>query len=189
MCSRIAALMLLVCLWTCGTAFGQDEVGAPTIDLPVFPGGEPTLEINLTREDLLTTLEAALPMLGGWFTLPEDMKAEDVAGVFENLRRIQLMQVEVEKPGVSESDVAGFYAKNLPEGKWSRVFWQSSGPTGTMAIYVRDNGEGIYGMRVNTVKNGESQVRRALIAKTEGRVDLARLLGIAARVFSASRKA
>lgn len=185
--NRVAALVALLCVWVCGAAFAEDADIGPATDLPVFPGGQPTLEINLTSENLLTALDTALALSGGRITLPDGLTSQDLAGVFADVRRIQALQVEVDKPEVTEADVAAFYAGNLPDGKWSRVFWQSGGPKGTVALYMRDNGDGIYGLRVDTARNGDSQVRRALVVSTEGRIDLVKLVAIVVRVFSAGQ--
>lgn len=184
--TRLAGIGLILVLCLVVPACAQQGSPTPEVDLPVFPGGETTLEVNLTSEDVQAALEAALPLLGNRFALPPDLKAEDVAAIFAGIRRIQVTQVEVRKKGVSESDVAAFYAKNLPAGNWNRVFWQAGGPMGSVALYVCNGAEGIYGFRIDSKTEDGQPVRRALVGLIEGHIDFTKLLQLAARLLAGS---
>jgi hypothetical protein len=153
----------------------------PAMDIPVYPGGEANMEINLTSEDLLPTLEAMLPLLkiGG----PEGaIDPNEIAAAFKDVRRIQFLQLDIAK-NPTEAAVADYYAKNLPAGQWSRVFWQKAGSTST-AFYVQGAGEKLYGFRVTSEKADEKPIKRVQILKTEGKIDFAKLLVIAAKAFA-----
>lgn len=183
MVNRVIAIASLLSIWICGTAFCLESAESSAPGLPVYPGCEPTLEMDLGSDELAAALDFALPMLAGKYNLPADLKPEDVAVIFADVRRIQALQVEVDKPKTTESDVAAFYADRLPEGTWSRVFWQNQGSGGIAALYMRSGGDGIYGFRIDTKKSGNMQMPRALVILAEGRLDIARLLALGAKVF------
>ncbi len=167
-------------------AFAQETAPTtpekPAMDIPVYPGGEATMEVNLSNEDILPMLKAMLPLLGPKFaSLTDSISPEDLAAVFKDVRRIQFLQVDVAKPGAADKDVADYYAKNLPKGNWNRVFWQSGTPMGTVAIYAAPGAEMLYAFRVRTVKQEDATFRQAQVLKTEGQVDYMKLLTIAAK--------
>lgn len=178
MTGRLALICVALAVMTAAPALAQ-EADRPPMDVPIYPGGEPTLEINLTQEDLLPTLQAMLPLLGDKLKPLAGVNPEDIAAVLKDVRRVEVLQVDVRKPGVTESAVADFYSKNLPGGNWTRFFWQSREPTGTMALYLRDAGEYLYGYRVQTVKSGDEMLKRVTVGKIEGKIDFVKLMQLA----------
>ena len=160
-------------------AFAQDK---PPMDLPVYPGGEPGMEVNLSNEDILPMVKVMFPMLAGKLgSAAQNIAPEDVATIFTDVKRIQVLQLDVAKPEVTESDITTYYGKNLPSGSWTRVFWQSAPKVGTVAIYALGGGESIYGFRVRTVSNDGKPAKRVEIFKTEGKIDFAKLLIMAGK--------
>ena len=146
---RSRVCTFVVCLVAlCASAIADEK---PPIDIPIYPGGETTLEVNMTGEDLLPMLEATLPMMAARMgDVAEKIKPAEIAEALSGLKRIELVQVEIKKDGVTEADIANYYSKNIPSGKkWSRVLWQSSGPYGTVALYATEGFEDLYGFRIS----------------------------------------
>lgn len=152
----------------------------PAIDIPVYPGGEATMEINLTSEDLLPTLQAMLPMIAG--KLADQINPDDLTGALKDVKQIEMLQIDIAKTA-TETEVADYYAKNVPAGQWSRVFWQKSPKMGTMAFYVQGGGEKLYGFRVQQAMSDDKPVKRVQVVKTNGKIDFVKLLTIAAKLF------
>lgn len=153
---------------------------APPMDIPVYPGGEATMELNLTNEDLLPTLQVVLPMV----KLPgvEKLNPDDLAAVFKDVKRIQMLQIEVAK-SVSESEIADYYAKRLPAGAWNKVFWQRVPNQGTIAVFVQGLGEKLYGFRVQSTMVDDKPIKRVQILKAEGKLDYVKLISTAAKMY------
>ncbi len=169
----VIAFMLLAC----GTIGAAEK---PAMDIPTYPGGEATMEINLTQEDLLPTLQALLPMvkIGG----PAGaINPEDIAAALKDVTRLEFLQIDIAK-NPAETQVADYYANNLPSGQWSRVFWQKS-DKGNIAVYAQGKGEGLYGFRVSSKMDGDKPIKCVQIIKTEGKIDFAKLLSIASKIF------
>ena len=170
----ITVLVLLLSV----AAFAQEK---PPMDIPVYPGGEPGMEINLSNEDILPMVKAMFPLFAGKLgAAAEKLSPEDIALIFKDMKRIQVLQLDVAKAGVSETDISTFYNKNLPSGSWTRVFWQSAPTVGTVAVYAQ-GGEGLYGFRIRTVSEEGKPVKRVEILKTEGKVDFAKLISLASK--------
>ena len=169
----VVALALLVC----GSVTLAEKLA---MDIAVYPGGEATMEINLTNDDLLPTLEAMLPLLkiGG----PEGaIDPDQIGAALKDVQRIQFLQLDIAK-NPAEAQVADYYAKNLPSGQWSRVFWQKA-PSSTVAFYVQGGGEKLYGFRVTQENADDKPIKRVQILKTEGKIDFAKLLATAGKLF------
>ena len=159
----------------------------PPIDIPVYPGGQTTLEVNLTGEEFLPLMQAMLPMLSRQMgELVEKINPEDIAEALKDLKRIEVLQIDVAGSGVTERDIAAFYSKNLPSGKWNKVFWQSSDKLGTVAVYFQEGFTGVYGFRVSTAKVEGKLVRQALVAKVDGKLDFVKLLKLAGKLVAGS---
>lgn len=173
--TRFLAVALLALM--CGSVVAAD---APAMDIPIFPGGESTMEINLTDEDLLPTLQAILPMLkmGGL----EKINPDDLTAALKDVKRVELLQLDIKKVA-TETEVADFYAKRLPAGNWNKVFWQKVGKQGTLVIFVQGMGEKLYGFRVQSAMADEKPIKRVQILKTEGKIDYVKLLTVAAKIY------
>lgn len=182
---RLRAILVVVILVLTASAVAAE---APPLDVPIYPGGETTMEINMTNEDILPTLKAMLPIVAGKFgNAAQGINVEDIATAFKDLKRIQIAQVDVTKGGVTTNDVAKYYSSNIPKGSWNRVFWQSAGK-GTIALYTQGTGESmaIYGFKIDDKMIDGTQTKRVMVVKTDGMVDLAKLLTIAAKYFTGS---
>jgi len=172
----LIALILLLCL----SANADDK---PAMDIPVFPGGEATMEVNLTNDDLLSVLQAMLPMMTNKLGPAGDkINFDDVAAALKDVKRLEVLQLDISKTA-TESDIMIFYAKHLPSGEWSRVFWQKSPKLGTVAFFVQDGGEKLYGFRVQQVLEDKKPIKRVQIVKTEGKIDFTKLLTIALKIY------
>lgn len=180
---RLRALLVVAILAFAASAAVAE---APPMDLPIYPDGEVTMEINMTNEDILPTIKAMLPLIGAKFgDKLEGINAEDLAAIFKDVNRIQVVQVEVAKQGVTSKDVAQYYATNTPKGDWSRVFMQSAGTKGSIALYTQGAGANmaLYGFKIDEKVVDGKPTTRALVVKTDGMLDLAKLVTIAAQFF------
>ncbi|MCX6343572.1 MAG: hypothetical protein NT018_00695 [Armatimonadetes bacterium] len=176
--TRSVLLGLVLMLVACA-GWAQDKPA----DLPVFKGGEVTMEINLGNADIIPTLNAILPLMSDNISkIMQGVNPDDLAAVLKDVTQIEMIQVEVAKSSVSESEIASFYGKNIPEGKWSRVFWQSKPKGGVLAIYVQSGLEAIYGYKVETKNVDGKPVKRAQIAKIKGKIDFLKLISIASKI-------
>lgn len=169
-------LTLLLTLICAAAALAE----APPMDIPIYAGGEATMEINLTNEDLLPTLQAILPMV----KLPgmEKVDPNEIAAAFKDVQRIQMLQLEVAKQS-TEEQIADFYGKKLPAGKWNKVFWQKIGKSGTLVLFVEGMGEKLYGFRVQSAMADDKPIKRVQILKAEGKLDYVKLLTVAAKMY------
>ena len=171
----------LVILLSFSVAWAQEE--KPPMDLPVYPGGSSTMEINMTSEEILTMLQAMIPLAGEKFgKLGEAVNPESIADILKDVKRIEYLQVDVSQPGVKEDQIAAFYVKKLPPGRWSRVLWLAGGQSGAVALYSQPNTEQLYGFRVASVNLEGKTIRRADVLKIEGRIDYVKALKMAAAV-------
>lgn len=169
----ILALALLIC----GSAIAADK---PQVDIPFFPGGESTMEINLTKDDLLPTLQAMLQMMGG--NVADKIDFNEVAVALKDVQRVQYLQLDLTKP-TTVAAVADFYTKKMPAGDWNRVFWQKSS-TGTTALYVQDQGAKLYGYRLADAKVDGKIIKQVTIFKTDGKIDFAKIAAIAVKFLT-----
>ncbi len=178
--TALVALALVACV---GAAWAQD---APSMDIPLYPGGESTMEINMGQADILPMLKTMLPLMSGKTgSLMGQISVDDISAVLKDVTQIEFLQVEVAKSAVKESDVADFYAKKLPEGKWTRVFWQSK--SGMTSIFVQSGMSAIYGYKVETIKVDGKPVKQAQVAKIVGKIDYVKLLDMAAKMAIAAK--
>ena len=156
----------------------------PPVDILVYPGGETALELNLTNEEFLPMMQAMLPMLSGKLgELAEKVKPEEIAEALKDLKRIELVQVNIAQKDCTDMDIANFYAKNVPAGKWSRLFWQSSDKLGTVALYSLECFGGFYGFRVSKKMEDGKPVYQAMVGRIEGTIDFVKLLTLAGKVM------
>ena len=170
------ALVLLICL-------SANAAEKPPMDIPIYTGGEATMEINLTDEDLLPVLQAMLPMMTQKMgPAGEKINFDEIAAALKDLKRLQVLQIDISKTA-TENDIAGFYAKNLPSGEWIRIFWQKLPKVGTVAFFVQGGGEKLYGFRVQQVMVDEKPIKRVQVVKTEGKIDFTKLLTIALKIY------
>lgn len=180
--TALVAIALVACV---GVAWAQD---APSMDIPLYPGGESTMEINMGQADILPMLRTMLPLLSGKAgSLLGQINVDDISAVLKDVTQMEFLQVEVAKSAVKESDVADFYAKKLPEGKWTRVFRQSK--SGVMSVFVQSGMNAIYGYRVQTIKVDGKPVKQAQVAKILGKIDYAKLMEIASKIALANQNA
>jgi hypothetical protein len=177
----VLALVALLC----GSAMAAEKADEkPNMDIPIYPGGQATMEVNLTNYDLLPVLQAMLPMYAAKLgDAGSKISPEEIATALKDIKRVEFVQVEVMK-NAAEAAIADFYTKNIPSGEpWNRVYWQKDAKAGTTALYVLNQGEKVYGFRVQTVVVEDKPVKRAMVLKTEGKVDFVKLLTLVGSVM------
>lgn len=179
---RFALLSIVITLCICACAYAEEK--KPPVDIPVYPGGETSLEINLANDEFLPMIQAMLPMLSGKLgEIAEKVKPEEIAEVLKNLKRIEVIQVDVAEKDCTDTDIANFYARNVPAGKWNRLLWQSSDKLGAVALYSLEGFDGFYGFRVSQKMEDGKPVYQATVARTEGTIDFVKLLALAGKVM------
>lgn len=179
----VAILALLVLALSCIQALADDE--KPTMDLAVFPGAEVTMEMNLTSEDIMPMLQAMLPLMGDSMGgIARAVKPEEIADVLKDIRRLEVLQVEVRRARTTLDEISSFYGKNLPDGQWRRVFYSSDDKSST-AIYADPASQSYYGFRTRTKTDGSKTIKEALAAKVVGSIDIRQALALAARLAEA----
>lgn len=160
--------------------YGQDE--KPPLDIPVYPGGSMTMEVNVTAGELMNLIAAIMPSVAEKFgPFGMAISPEELADVVRDVRRIQYVQVDVPKASTTLDQIADFYLKKLPLGQWSRVLWMRD-ETSAAALYAQPNTRQIYGFRVSSIKQDGSTVRQAQVFKLEGKVDYVKAVKLFARV-------
>ncbi|MEN6356695.1 MAG: hypothetical protein ABFD83_06370 [Armatimonadota bacterium] len=174
------ALVILAAL-TGTSCFAQGE--KQPMDLPIYPGSETAMEVNMSNEDILPMAKAMLPMLSGKFSSVLDkIDMNDVADIIKDVKQIEFVQLDIADSKVTQKDIIGFYTKNIPGGEWTRVFWQNAPNTGTVAVYTQKDIEGIYGFRTRTVMVDDKSVKRVEVAKVTGKIDYVKLLLMAGKM-------
>jgi len=169
----VIALVLFACTWVVAAE-------KPAMDIPIYPGGEAAMEVNLTSEDLLPTLKAMLPMMAG--KMADKINFDDVDAALKDVKQIEVLQLNIKK-NATVAQIADYYAKNVPAGEWNRVFWQNLPNAGIVAFYVQGGGEKLYGFRVQSAVVDEKPIRRVQILKTDGKIDFVKVLMIAGKAF------
>ncbi|MGC8862463.1 MAG: hypothetical protein ACP5R5_06780 [Armatimonadota bacterium] len=163
------AVWLIVVL-SCSIAWAQEE--KPPMDLPVYPGGTSSMEINITPDELIQMLQAMLPMAGDRVgNLADVVSPERVSKILKDVKRIEYLQVDIPQRTVKMDQIAAFYARKLPAGTWSRVIWLDDERSGVTAVYSQPNTEQIYGFRVSTANVDGKIIKQAIVLKIEGRID------------------
>lgn len=182
--SKLSILLVVVFVLALFAPAFAEEQAKPPMDLPVYTGGETSMEINMSNEDILPMVQALMPLAARKFGDKLDkINSEDLTAIFKNVKRIEVLQLDVDKPKVAESDITKFYSQKLPKGNWTRVFWQSAKPIGTIAVYTQGTGDAIYAFKVSSVKVDDKTVKRVIVAKMEGKIDIAQLVTLAAKVM------
>ena len=180
---KTCAVLVVLLMLLCAAAVAEEE--KPPMDLPIYPGGESTMEMNIANADILPMLNAMIPLMGrGMGKMAEAIVPEEVASIFAEVSRIQVLQLNVPKPKVTEGQIASYYSANLPRGKWSRVFWQTDSPKGTMALYSQKDTEQLFGLHIGSVNAEGKQIKRVDVVKIEGKIDYTKILAMAAKLFA-----
>ncbi len=184
----LLAILILSVLLMGATAWADDE--KPPIDLPTYPGSQSSMEVNLTNEDILPMLKAMLPMMSGRLGVSRRASILTTSRRYlKDVKRIEMVQLDITKSGITQEDVVNFYAKNLPAGNWTRLFWQNGPSSGMMAVYTRVGMDGFYGFRVQSLTIDGKPAKRVMVAKTDGKIDFVKLIGIAGKCAQAGQKA
>lgn len=153
------------------------EEAKPKVEIPLYPGSEATLELGLAGPDIVPTLNAMIPMLAmGMPGGSEALDPESIEGIFRDVTRIDVLTIVASGPKDTESSVADFYSKRLPAGSWSKVFSTKDAANGTIRVYGKRAGEGLYALRVRRLLQNGKATNNAEIAKIDGKVDYLRLI-------------
>jgi hypothetical protein len=178
---RSSLVSIIIAMCVAGAAFAQAE--KPSMDLPIYPGSETAMEINMSNEDILPMAKAMLPLLSGKLgPMLDKIDVQDLADVMKDVRQIQFVQLDISDEKVTEKDITAYYAKNIPSGEWSRVLWQNAAKKGTFALYTQKDVEGIYGFRARSMVLDGKNVKRVEVAKICGKIDYVKLLQMAGKM-------
>jgi hypothetical protein len=180
---RASILVLIILLIAAAPALAKDQ--KPAMDLPVYPGSETTMEVDLSAEDIPPMLQAAIPMLAGSKPgLAELLKPDELTEILKDVKRVEFLQLETKSKNTTLQQITDYYAKNLPAGKWSRVYFTSVSGS-TTAVYANPDQQTYFGVRAQTRSVDGRQVKQINVAKLVGKIDFARLIDIAAKAFTA----
>lgn len=169
--------LLLVTLSASSACLAEDV--KPPMDLAVYPGSETMMEVNLSAEDIQPMIQATLPLLthgGGAHSLNPD----DLTAALKDVKRIEYVQLDLDKPRTTLQMVADYYIRNIPDGKWSRVYYTSSADS-TLAVYASPALDSYYGFRARTKTIDGRQTKEIDVAKLVGKIDFSKLLSLAAK--------
>ncbi len=169
-------VLTILTLALCSSVVAAEK---PALDVAIYPGGQPSMEVNLSQSDLLPALQGILPMvpLAG---LNQILTPEAAAALLNGIKRFQYLQIDIVSNPV-DTQVSDFYSKNLPAGEWNRVFWQKAN-IGTIAFYNQGT-EKLYAFLVQQTTIDGKPAKRVQIIRAEGKIDLAQLLSIAAKTI------
>ncbi len=168
----LAAMILLS-----ASAFAEEA--KPKVEVPLYPGAEATLELGLAGSDVVPTLNAMLPMLAMGMSKGADLlDADTISGIFRDVTRIDVLTLTASKAKDTELSVADFYSKKLPTGSWAKVFSTKDAANGTIRVYSKSAGDGLYAFRVRRLVENGKIANKAEIAKIEGKMDYLRLIDL-----------
>lgn len=174
--------ILLVCV----SAFAEEA--APKVEIPLYPGSEATLELGMAGPDIMPTLNAMMPMIAmGMPGGAEALDPDAIAAIFRDVTRIDVLTLDASKAKDTEKSVADYYAKKLPKGSWAKVVSMKDPKNGTIRVYAKPGGEGLYGFRVRRIIEDGKASNKAEVAKIEGKVDYPKLIELFMK-FSAAQK-
>ena len=177
---RFWTIGLLIAL-VCGAAFAEDK---PAMDIAVYPKSETLLEVNMTADELFPMIDAMYPMIAARLgSKAENVTAQDVVAALDGLKRIELLQMRIDAKDATEQQITDLYTKKLPKGNWSRVMWQCSDSRGTVGVYATQGFENLYGFKITKKVVDDKPVREVIVAKIEGKVDVAKLAALAGKIF------
>lgn len=169
----------------CGAAFAQEE--KPPMDLPVYPGAETAMEVNMSNEDILPMAKAMLPMLSGKLgPVLDKIDIDKLGEVLKDVKQIEMVQMDINNTKVKDADIANYYAKNMPSGQWTRVFRQSDPKLGAITLYMQAGIESIYGYRIRSVSTDGKPAKRVEAIKIVGKIDYMKLLQVAGEAVGIS---
>ena len=169
---------VIIALLACSAFVSADE---KAMGIPTYPGAESTMEISLTDEDLLPTLKATLPMLklGG---LQDKISPADLDAALKDVKLIEARQMEIQN-GATDAQINDYYTKNAPAGQWSQVLRHSTPKMGCFALFVQNGGEKLYGYRLQSAVEDGKPIKKLIVVRTEGKIDYAKVIAIAAKAF------
>ena len=169
-------VLVILTLALCTSVIAADK---PALDVAIYPGGQPSMEVNLSQNDLLPALQSILPVvpLGG---LDQILTPESAAALLNGIKRFQYLQVDV-LSNPTDTQLSDFYSKNLPAGDWNRVLWQKAS-IGTIAFYNQGTDK-LYAFLIQQTTIDGKPAKRVQMLKAEGKIDLAQMLSIAAKTI------
>ncbi len=163
--------------WSAGTKVDNRTV-------KVYPESTLTLELDINRSNMLPLLLASMPVIASEMgDKVKDIDLVALARALKDVERIEYLQMEISAQKADKTGIISFYQKNLPNGKWERMFWQSYFDDKTIAVYDRVEGEGIYGFRTELVARNTKKINRIDVVHIDGKVDWTKLVEIIARVL------
>lgn len=165
-------LTVILCLLAV-IAVAQEK---PPISIPVYPGAQAVMEVNMTNEELLSLLPV---FASGAAKQLEGISEEDISSVLKDVKQVEYMQMECSKKGISIAKLTAFYNQKIPDGKWNRVFYSKAADGQVVAVYAQENVNELYGYRMRAVKIDGKMVNKMDVARITGKIDFEKLLSIA----------
>lgn len=178
---KTRTIISIVLCMLAAVAMAQEK---PPVSIPVYPGVQVNMEINMNNEDLATLL----PMfMSGAGDIAEGISEDDIADMLKNITRVEYLQMESSKPGVDLSKLVSFYNKNIPAGNWHKVFYMKSKDGQVVSVYAQSDMAELFGYRMQTVKVDGKTVNKMDVARIEGKIDFQKLITIAGPMLAKSQ--
>ncbi|MCC6441994.1 MAG: hypothetical protein IT210_00915 [Armatimonadetes bacterium] len=190
----LAAGMQGICF---GATVRRKAALTPQKDAPlaiaVYPKGQVVMEINLSEKDLLPMLQHMLSTTK--FPVPADtlktgeIDLTELGAALQGLKRVRVQIYRLSRT-VPSDQVARFYNEKMKAQGWSQVFWHAANPNDVFAFFSLGRDKGIFFMnsRLLKPKQGAGWVD-VTVGRTEGMIDMVRLVNWASRMMAASQQA
>lgn len=179
-------ILLVITLLISSIAFAQDS---PQTSIPVYTGSEVGMEVSLSKDDIVPTLQSMLPLLlSNMGKAGELISVDEIVSIFSNVKKMEYLQMENSKRGISDNAIINFYSSKLPEGNWRMVFKKTTPEDGTISFFSQANLSGLYGYRIRSFKNDEGQNSKKIeIVSIDGPLDFSKLMPIALKLLNTKK--
>ncbi|MFQ3550305.1 MAG: hypothetical protein SNJ70_11210 [Armatimonadota bacterium] len=178
---NLLLLLLLFTLILPTFAFSEDSTNVP-IDIPIYKDADVNLEVNLDNENILPAIKAAIAFMKDGEKVSEKIDFVTLESVIKDLKRIQLLELSIPVEKAKTDEIIVFYNEEVAKEKWTPVMKQTL-PKGTFALFTKDGGESIFAYRVWEDKYESGNLSKAMVLKTEGKIDIPKLIQMAYQYF------
>jgi len=193
---------VMVLVLTCGavSAAKNDatQVEQKPLEVAVYPGGAIEREINLTDETLLESIKTGLTAFtvsapkeadGDFSAFMSALDLGTLSSAISGVKRIRIIQYRLASAKVP-NEISKFYDKELAKGGWTRVIWDASSPDKVSALYSLPAGVGLFAVQAQLVRPKAGSAKTSVwTGRTEGMVDVPKLMGWLGKVFTTLEKA
>lgn len=183
---KLRIVLIVITLLISSIAFAQD---GPQTSIPIYAGSEVGMEVSLSKDDIVPTLQSMLPLLlSNMGKAGELVSVDEIISIFSNVKKMEYLQMENSKKGISDNAIINFYSTKLPEGNWRMVFKKITPKDGIICFYSQPNLSSLYGYRIRTFKNDEDLSSKKIeIVSIDGPLDFSKLMPIALKLLNTKK--